>query len=143
MAHVERAFALPPWETRTDVPPWMRDIALVTTLHGMHYTGFMFNDYAQHAGDPALDGDADSRRPRARVHLARGTAATTGTIRTTSRRRAWAARPGFRRLISEGQKLGFKMMPMFGANSANRKQPIVADDRERRRRTRSTATATT
>ena len=47
MEHVERAFALPSWETRTDVPPWMRHIAIVTTLHGMHYTGFIFNDYAK------------------------------------------------------------------------------------------------
>jgi hypothetical protein len=30
---------------------------------------------------------------------------------------------GFRTLITEGQKLGFKMMPMYGTNSANRKQP--------------------
>jgi len=31
---------------------------------------------------------------------------------------------GFKRLISEGRKLGFRMMPMFGANSANRRQPV-------------------
>ena len=31
MAHVERAFNLQPWETRSDVLPWMRNIALVTT----------------------------------------------------------------------------------------------------------------
>jgi hypothetical protein len=31
---------------------------------------------------------------------------------------------GFKRLISEGQKLGFKMMPMFGTNAANREQPV-------------------
>ena len=47
MEHVEQAFALQPWESRADVQPWMRDIALVTTLHGMHYTGFIFNDYAR------------------------------------------------------------------------------------------------
>src|SRR5690606_27225314 len=47
MAHVESAFNLQPWESRPDVPAWMRDVALVTTLHGMHYTGFIFNDYAQ------------------------------------------------------------------------------------------------
>jgi hypothetical protein len=33
---------------------------------------------------------------------------------------------GFRRLITEARKLGFKMMPMYGTNSANRKQPIYA-----------------
>jgi hypothetical protein len=30
---------------------------------------------------------------------------------------------GFRRLIEGGQKLGFKMMPMYGANAANTKLP--------------------
>ncbi len=38
MAHIESSFGLQPWETRTDVPAWMRNIALVTTLHGEHYT---------------------------------------------------------------------------------------------------------
>jgi hypothetical protein len=47
LQHVERAFALPAWETRADVPAWMHNIALVTTLHGQHYTGYMFNDYAK------------------------------------------------------------------------------------------------
>ncbi len=47
MAHIEKAFNLPSFATRADAPQWMRDIAMVTTLHGMHYTGFMFNDYAQ------------------------------------------------------------------------------------------------
>ncbi|MEQ1693935.1 MAG: hypothetical protein ABMA00_21780, partial [Gemmatimonas sp.] len=39
MAHIEKAFNLQAWETRADVPAWMRNIAMVTTLHGMHYTG--------------------------------------------------------------------------------------------------------
>src|SRR5690349_19140956 len=47
MNFVEGAFNLPAWETRPDVPAWTRRIAMVTTLHGMHYTGFIFNNYAQ------------------------------------------------------------------------------------------------
>src|SRR5690349_9512467 len=47
MAHLERAYSIPTWETRTDVPDWTRKVAMVTTLHGMHYTGYMFNDYAK------------------------------------------------------------------------------------------------
>ena len=31
---------------------------------------------------------------------------------------------GFRRLIDEAHKLGFRMMPMFGTNAANRRQPM-------------------
>jgi hypothetical protein len=122
MAHVERAFALPAWETRTDMRPWLRDIALVTTLHGMHYTGFMFNDYAR------------------MLEILRWMATQIPAERVLAFISAWDGRyywdypnyvaparmggeAGFKRLISEGQKLGFKMMPMFGANAANRRQP--------------------
>jgi hypothetical protein len=123
MAHVERAFELHPWESRTDVAPWMRNIAMVTTLHGMHYTGFMFNDYAR------------------MLEILRWMATQIPAERVLAFISAWDGRyywdypnyvaparmggeAGFRRLISEGQKLGFKMMPMFGANSANRHQPV-------------------
>src|SRR4029077_10815793 len=34
-AHVERAFHVPDWETRDDVPQWFRNIALVLSIHGM------------------------------------------------------------------------------------------------------------
>ena len=121
MAHVERAYALPQWDTRSDVQPWMRNVALVTTLHGMHYTGFMFNDYAR------------------MLEILRWIATQIPAARVLAFISAWDGRyywdypnyvaparmggeAGFRRLISEGQKLGFRMMPMFGANSANRKQ---------------------
>jgi hypothetical protein len=30
---------------------------------------------------------------------------------------------GFRRLVQEGQRLGFRIMPMFGANASNRRLP--------------------
>jgi hypothetical protein len=121
MAHVERAYALPAWETRTDMQPWMRSIAMVTTLHGMHYTGFMFNDYARML--EILRWMA-TQIPRERV---------LAFISGWDGRYYWdypnyvaparmGGEAGFKRLISEGQKMGFKMMPMFGANSANRKQ---------------------
>jgi hypothetical protein len=129
MAHIEQAYGLAPWETRADVPAWMRQIALVTTLHGMHYTGFMFNDYArmletlrwmatQIPGERVLvflsawDGRYYWDYPNYRVSGRMG------------------GESDFRQLITEGQKLGFKMMPMFGANAANRKQltwPSIAD----------------
>jgi hypothetical protein len=129
MAHIEHAYSIPDWETRADVPAWMRQIALVTTLHGMHYTGYMFNDYAkmletlrwmatQIPGDRVLvfmsawDGRYYWDYPNYRVSDRMG------------------GDRGFRRLIGEGQKLGFKMMPMYGANAANRKQfawPSIAD----------------
>jgi hypothetical protein len=129
MQHVERAFALQPWESRGDVPPWMRDIALVTTLHGMHYTGFIFNDYAR------------------QLEILRWIATQIPAQRVLVFLPAWDGRyywdypnyvvpsrmggeAGFRRLIGEAQRLGFRMMPMFGTNAANREQsvwPTIAD----------------
>ncbi|MBV9879491.1 MAG: hypothetical protein JO180_03300, partial [Gemmatirosa sp.] len=123
LAHVERAFGLRTWEARDDVPQWMRDVALVTTLHGMHYTGFVFNDYAQ------------------QLEILRWMATQMPASRVLVFLAAWDGRyywdypnyqvparmggeAGFRRLIKEGQALGFKMMPMYGTNSANKKQPV-------------------
>ncbi len=122
MQHIEKAFGLKSWESRTDVPAWMRNLAMVTTLHGMHYTGYVFNDYAkmlqilqwiatQIPGDrvmvfvPAWDGRYYWDYP---------------TYRVSERMGGEAA---FRRLVDEGHKLGFKIMPMYGTNAANTKLP--------------------
>jgi hypothetical protein len=120
--HLERAYRIPHWQDRSDVPPWIRDTALVLALHGMHYTGYIFNDYARMLEIltwvaeeiparhvlvflPAWDGryywDYPLYEPAPRLGGAQG----------------------FARLIAEGKRLGFRFMPMFGANCANRRQP--------------------
>ena len=118
---VASTFRLPPWDTRKDVPSWMRDLALAVTLHGQHYTGYIFNNYAR------------------QLEILRWIATRIDPKRVTAFLAAWDGRyywdypgykadtrmggeAGFRTLISEGQKLGFAMMPMFGANAANRKR---------------------
>ncbi|MFI5280737.1 MAG: hypothetical protein ACHQU1_09590 [Gemmatimonadales bacterium] len=124
-AHLERAFRLVPVESRGDAPAWMRDIALVLSIHGMHYTGYVFNDYARTLEIlrwsaerfppgrtlvflPAWDGryywDYPNYRPAERL----------------------GGETGFRRLCAEGSRLGFHVMPMFGMNAANRRQPVFA-----------------
>ena len=121
--HLERAYRLKKWDERTDVPDWMRAIALVTTLHGQHFTGFIFNDYAKQLeilrwiatripADrvlvflPAWDGRYYWDYPNYRVSDRMG------------------GEGGFRRLIDQAHELGFRMMPMFGTNAANRRQPM-------------------
>jgi len=118
--HLERAYHFPRWETRTDAPDWLRRMQLVVTLHGMHFTGYMFNDYAR------------------MLEILRWIATQMPADRVLAFISAWDGRyywdyptyqatprmggeAGFKRLIQEGQRLGFKMMPMFGANAANRK----------------------
>lgn len=134
MNFVESAFKIPSWETRTDVPDWARRTALVTTLHGMHYTGFMFNDYAKML---EILRWISTQMPAERV---------IAFLSSWDGRYYWdypnykvpermGGEAGFRKLIQEGQKLGFKMMAMFGANTANRRQPVwprIADGSTRK-----------
>ncbi|MBK6782023.1 MAG: twin-arginine translocation signal domain-containing protein [Gemmatimonadetes bacterium] len=128
-AHLARAYRIPDWDTRPDVPDWLRRTALVTTLHGMHYTGYIFNDY-----------------PKMLTTL-RWMAARIPGERILAFLSAWDGRyywnypayeldprmggaRAFRRLIDEGHDLGVRFMPMFGANAANRRQsafPALAE----------------
>lgn len=132
---IARAFNVPRWDTRPDVPDWMRRTALVVTLHGIHYTGYVFNDYARMRN--ILRWIA-TRMPADRVLAF--LAAWDGryywdypNYRAADR---MGGETGLRALVTEGQSLGFKMMPMFGANTANRRQPAftaVADAATERR----------
>ncbi|MGQ0646347.1 MAG: twin-arginine translocation signal domain-containing protein [Gemmatimonadaceae bacterium] len=122
-AHVQRAYRLPAWDARGDVPDWLRSIALVTTLHGQHYTGYMFNDYAKMLETLRwMATEIPANRVLAFVSAWDGRYYWDYPKYEVDRRMGGEA--GFRALIREGQRLGFRMMPMFGCNTANRKQPV-------------------
>jgi hypothetical protein len=127
--HLVRAYRLPAWGSRSDVPEWLRKTALVLQLHGMHYTGYVFNDFA------------------AMREILRWTATQIPAERVLVFLPSWDGRyywdypvyrpaqrlggnSGFYSLVREGKKLGFKMMPMFGANAANRRQPVFHQIRD-------------
>jgi hypothetical protein len=122
---IERAFGLPRWDKRADVPEWLKRTALVVTLHGMHFTGYVFSEYARML--EILKWIA-TRIPADRVLVF--LSAWDGRyywdypIYEPAERMGGAA--GFRALVSGGQALGFRMMPMFGANAANRRQPVFS-----------------
>ena len=123
MQHIERAYSLPAWDTRRDVPAWMRNVALVTTLHGQHYTGYVFNDYAKMLETLRwMSTQIPADRVLAFIAAWDGRYYWDYPIYRASDRMGGVA--GFTRLIQEGQKMGFKMMPMFGMNSANKKLPM-------------------
>jgi hypothetical protein len=120
--HVAREFGIEPFESRPDVPVWMREADLAITLHGQHFTGYVFNDYAR------------------MLEILRWIAARFPARRALAFLTSWDGRyywdyplyradprmggeDGFRELVAEGQRLGFAMVPMFGANSANRHHP--------------------
>jgi hypothetical protein len=121
--HVASAFHLPAWNARTDVPGWMRNLAMVTTLHGQHYTGYIFNNYAR------------------QLDILRWIATQIPADRVMVFLSAWDGRyywnypnyqvdarmggaDGFKRLMDGAHQLGFRMLPMFGTNAANRRQPV-------------------
>lgn len=125
MDHVEKAFHIPDWESRKDVPDWFRKVQLVVSIHGMHWTGYIFNDFAktlrtlewvsqQIPGEnvlvflPAWDGRYYWDYPIYQVSDRLGGEA------------------GFQRLIQEGHRMGFHFLPMYGLNAANTKLPDFA-----------------
>jgi hypothetical protein len=121
-AHVERAFQVPTWEQRTDVAPWFREAALAVNLHGMHWTGYIFNDYPKMLA--ILQWIATQIPPRNVFVLLPawdGRFYWNYPLYKTDPRMGGDA--GFLRLIQEGQKMGFHFMPMFGTNCANNHHP--------------------
>jgi hypothetical protein len=123
MSVVEEAFKLPAWETRPDVPAWARQIAMVTTLHGMHYTGYIFNDYAKMLEILRWIGTQIPGR-RVLVFLSSWDGRYYWDYPNYTVPLRMGGEAKFRELIKEAQKLGFRMMPMFGCNAANRHQPV-------------------
>ena len=124
-AHIERAFHIPRWDTRGDVPDWLRRTALVVTLHGMHYTGYVFNSYARMSA--ILTWMATKIDPgRVLVFLASWDGRYYWDYPLYRPAGRMGGEAGFHALIRDGQALGFRMMPMFGANTASREQPAFA-----------------
>jgi hypothetical protein len=123
--NLEKAFSIPDWESRAHVPAWFREVALVVSLHGMHWTGYIFNDFAkclkilewistQIPGKqvlvflPAWDGRYYWNYPLYKPDSRLG------------------GEQGFRTLMDKGHGLGFHFMPMFGMNAANKALPEFA-----------------
>jgi hypothetical protein len=121
--HIETAYQIPRWESREDAPDWLRGVSLVVTLHGMHFTGYVFNDYARML--EILRWMA-SRIPASRVLVL--LSAWDGRyywdypLYRASERMGGEA--GFQELMDRTQELGFRRMLMFGANAANRRHAV-------------------
>ena len=122
---MERAFHLPRWASRADAPDWLRQTALVVTLHGMHYTGYVFNDYARMLEILTWMATRISAA-RVLVFLASWDGRYYWDYPRYTPDPRMGGEAGFRALITGGQRLGFRMMPMFGANAANRGQAAFA-----------------
>ncbi len=116
--HVQQAFHLVDWQSRTDVPEWFQKVSLVVALHGMHWTGYIFNDFAkmrktldwvatQISGErvmvflPAWDGRYYWNYPIYKADDRLGGEA------------------GLRDLVKAGHARGIHFVAMYGTNTAN------------------------
>jgi len=118
LAFDEAELGLAPWEQRGDVPRWARDLRLCLTIHQMHWSGYIFNTYAQALDIIRFVADRiDGRHVLAYLPGWEG-------------RYYWQYgdyRPepllgggdGFARLCDGARALGVHVMPMFGVNCAN------------------------
>ena len=118
LAYLEAKTGLKKWEDRTDVPVWVRDISLVVSIHGMHWSGYIFNNYAK-----ALE---TVRWVTQRIEPKRVLVFLPGW----EGRYYWQYgdyRPeprlggpeGFKKMIDGMHQLGVHVMPMSGGNCAN------------------------
>ena len=123
--HLERVYHLEPWETRRDVPDWVRRTSLVVSLHGMHYTGYIFNDYARMLEIAKWAGTRIDPQ-RVLLFLASWDGRYYWDYPLYKANDRMGGEAGLKRFIQEARGLGFHVMPMFGANAANRRQPVFA-----------------
>ena len=121
-AFVERAYGLKKWEERTDIPAWAREIGLVVSLHGMHWSGYIFNDYAEMRRK--LRWFAERIDPKNVLVYIPGFDGRYyyKYCDYTPDERMGGSR-GFKELTDEAHELGFHLMPMFMANGANPQTP--------------------
>lgn len=122
LAFNEREAGLVRWEARQDVPAWARDVRLVVTLHGMHWSGYAFNTYADMIG---ILRHATERMDGAHIlaYLPGWEGRyywQYGDYRPEPR---LGGADGFAALCREAKAMGVHLMPMFGANCVNSTQP--------------------
>jgi hypothetical protein len=125
-AHMAAAFGIEPWATRADVPAWAREVSLVVALHGMHWSGRIFNTYDDmRAAIEHIAGRIEGRRALAflpgwegRYYWQYGDYRPEPTL---------GGADGFGRLAASARALGVHLMPMFGANCVNTGLPGYAE----------------
>jgi hypothetical protein len=107
-----------PWRERADVPAFARELRLALTLHGMHWTGRVFLDYAGMLDVIRFAAERiDGRRVLAYLPGWEGRYYWQyGEYRPEPR---LGGEAGFAALCEGARKLGVHVMPMFGGNCVN------------------------
>ena len=118
LSWLESAYRIPRWEERRDAPAWSDELDLVVTLHGQHWTGFVFNTFDQMAA--ILEAICDEvPGERVLAYLPGWEGRYYWQYPTYRPGQDLGGEEGFARLIERARSLGVHLMPMFGANGAN------------------------
>ncbi len=123
---LEVRMGLAPWSERLEVPPFARDLRLALTLHGMHWTGRVFLDYAAMLDVIRFVTERiDGRHVLAYLPGWEGRYYWQyGDYRPEPRLGGDA---GFAALCDGARRLGVHVMPMFGGNCVNAWLPRFRD----------------
>jgi hypothetical protein len=117
-AFLEQAYGLTPLERRADAPAWLEDVALVVTLHGQHWTGYLFNSFRQM--EDALRFVARHIEGRRVLVYLPGWEGRYYHVYPDYRPGAeLGGEAGWLSPLETARGLGFRVMPMFGAHGAN------------------------
>lgn len=122
IAHIKEAYCIEEWEQRTDLPDWARGLSLVIALHGMHWSGKIFNTYAQMLEKLAyLAKEIDPKRVlvylpgfEGRYYWQYGAYGACDEL---------GGEGGLKRLMECAHALGYHIVPMLGANIVNTNTP--------------------
>lgn len=118
--HTAESYGLETWERRTDVPEWLRNISLVAALHGMHFTGYIFNTYPDMRRK--LEWIAGQIDPsKVLVYLPGFEGRYYWEYGKYDADKRLGGEKELERLVTRAKELGFHIFPMLGANIVNTK----------------------
>ena len=118
--HMAEAYDLEPWEVRKDVPDWLRNISLVVALHGMHFTGYIFNTYSDML--EKLEWLAEQIDPaKVLVYLPGFEGRYYWEYGKYDASQRLGGIGQLKRLVTRAKEMGFHIFPMLGANIVNTK----------------------
>ena len=123
---LEESAGLKSWDDRTDVAPWVRKISLVVTLHGMHWSGFIFNDYQQMSQVVSWVTDRIAGE-RVLFFLAGWEGRYYRQYGDSKPNDRMGGEDGLRRLVQRVHSRGAHVMAMFAGNSAGPTTPDLPE----------------
>jgi hypothetical protein len=118
LAWIETAHGLPRWDERRDVPAWASELDLVVTLHGQHWTGFVFNTFDR-MGDALETICAEVPGEHVLAYLPGWEGRYYWQYPNYQPGEDLGGEAGFSRLVERARALGVHLMPMLGANGIN------------------------